>query len=852
MSDITKEEHAALLEALAEEGRAKQPEVDDEGIIINKPGSSGHYEAFLSGLSNSEEYQIRWLAEKRFPGLVEQGLDPTLFYYIDDDGDITYADPFNNGKPTKEFYESALWGDTGDYMSWLGPTGQFLAEVAGGVTGMVGGYTGGTIAGGGNPFAGFAGASAGGAGGTAFGASLSYAARAGLSQALGGPPLDVERAVDDGTFASAFGAIPLGVPVKAVPGEFLQGIYKKFPGVEGREALDDIVLNGGTTVDDKLAYMKLKYPDLQITRAEAEGLVGSKGLKLQQWLADQPYSDKLLAFYNNRAVQVEKIAEDFFDDILSGKYTTKSGSPIKDIFGPELDVAAASKKYIETKKKELQQQVAPIYKQAYDLDVTIDIGDVLDEVRTVIKNPNTSPEKLRVYKRIEKALLDGNTGNPRETTELLHLALKDDFNRILSDLSGKNADATLKMEVTKIRNSVQDRLKLINPSYKKATAIYNEATGNAQILDKSIVGQFAKVADLGGTRASLLTQKLFTGKASLDEITDLKTILQSTDEGARAWQNLKGTWLMTQWDEAVQQTTNVLGVPNKFLSRMGIKTGMTKVKPPGSAGKSHRLIFDDAAHEAAWLKERAALRQQSKRAQLYETIFEPDELEAFVDLTDMLHAVGMVQTRAGSNTFANQAIDKIISGEASQVVGSGAPLSNIGTNTAATAEAILNIPSTVFRGTGGKLTDGIVTNQKDAYVDFLISLIIDPKKNVALRESIDVIQPKVYLLSQALGRGGIEGVVEFSDTIDAANQRLELERREPSFGPFKFLEEEPEEEPDPNLQGTLNNFNVPQINQPLFDESELSIQELASPIILPDEADREIAMRQAGGIGSLV
>ena len=99
---------------------------------------------------------------------------------------------------------------------------------------------------------------------------------------------------------------------------------------------------------------------------------------------------------------------------------------------------------------------------------------------------------------------------------------------------------------------------------------------------------------------------------------------------------------------------------------------------------------------------------------------------------------------------------------------------------------------------------------------------------------------------------GIEGVVEFSDTIDAANERLELERREPSFGPFKFLEEEPEEEPDLNLQGALNNFNVPQTNQPLFNESELSIQELASPTILPDVRDREIAMRQTGGIGSLV
>ena len=61
---------------------------------------------------------------------------------------------------------------------------------------------------------------------------------------------------------------------------------------------------------------------------------------------------------------------------------------------------------------------------------------------------------------------------------------------------------------------------------------------------------------------------------------------------------------------------------------------------------------------------------------------------------------------------------------------------------------------------------------------------------------------------------------------------------------------------DPNLPSAINQFNInmPQIDQPMFDMpgSDLSPPELASPSILPNEKDREIAMRQVGGIGSLV
>lgn len=100
------------------------------------------------------------------------------------------------------------------------------------------------------------------------------------------------------------------MPSKALPKAF-QGIYEKFPGIEGREALQDVILNGGKTVDDKIAYLNEKYPDIVITRAEADPLVGNKGAQLQAWLLKQPENQKLVNFYNDRNERVRNIAENF-------------------------------------------------------------------------------------------------------------------------------------------------------------------------------------------------------------------------------------------------------------------------------------------------------------------------------------------------------------------------------------------------------------------------------------------------------------------------------------------------------------------------------------------------------------
>ena len=824
MSEITQDEFEQLQQIVQKQEQQKTT----EGVIQNDPEASGRFDAFLAGMTNNEDYKTRWLAEKRFPGLVEQGIDPMQFYFIDGDGDLSFADPNDNFKNKKEFKEG-LFTDV-DYLDNIGPTGQFLAEVIPGVIGMGAGFAVGGIPG----------AVAGGIGGTGAGGAVAYSSRAGISNFFGGPPLSVEKAGRDLAFSSLFGGIPIGVPAKALP-KALQGVYEKFPGIEGREALQDVVLNGGKTVDDKIAYLSDKYPDISITRAEADGLVGSRGAQLQAWLLKQPENEKLVNFYNNRNERVRDIAENFFDEILSGKYvddSLKNKLTGKAAIDAEVDVAKALDDFLITEKKKLQTRVDPIYKEAYDLDVVVDISDVLDDVVKVINDPNVSTAKANAYKKIEKALKDSTTGEARNTTELIHQGLKDDFNRVFAGLStGNNADAILKREITQIRNKVQSQLREVNPSYKKATDIYNEATGTAQQLEKSIAGQFANVVDKGGQRAAALAKKFFTGNIPVKEVEELKRILQETPEGATAWQNLKGTWLSTQWDDVIVNQPNPLGEPNAYLRALGIKS------PTKAFGEVGERVRPGKSKE---IMERQA---RGKKAKMWQAILEPEEFDAFIDLTHMLQAVGRLQTAAGSDTFANLAIDEIITAGSKQVIGSSAPGAAVVGKTAGVVDAISAIPSRIlFKGTD--LAGKANAAQKDAYIDLLISHIVDPKKRVVIQEGLQVFKPNVYLATQTFARGGVEGITNLANTIRKQNEGIQQEVQQPTSGSLQ----QPEQPVDPNLQTSIEQFSLPQMNQPAFDlpESDLAPPQMLSPTILPDEKDREIAMRQMGGLGSLV
>lgn len=88
-----------------------------------------------------------------------------------------------------------------------------------------------------------------------------------------------------------------------------------------------------------------------------------------------------------------------------------------------------------------------------------------------------------------------------------------------------------------------------------------------------------------------------------------------------------------------------------------------------------------------------------------------------------------------------------------------------------------------------------------------------------------------------------------STSIDERNAGLKTEQEEFSneqlMQEFQQQSQQQQGQID-NLQGAMQSFEVPQIDQPLFEQPELNPMEVMSPTILPNEKDREIALRNSG------
>ena len=804
-----------------------------EQRISDEQAKSGIGTAILSGLTNDEAYKTRWLAEKRFPELVEQGDDPLDIYFIDEDEDIAYIDP-KDGRVKKEFSEGILGADVEDIFGNVFPALQFASEVGFGTAGlMIGGVT-----------AGGPGAAAGGAGGTAFGGSVMYGAREGLSYMLDGPPLNVEKATKDLQVSTAFGAIPFGAPSKSF-GKFADGIISRFPGADGRNSLKDILESGGKTADQKIAYAKEKY-GIDITRAEAQGMV-TNASQIQKYLQMQPRADKLWDFYHTRNAQVEEAAEGFFNELFSGKYVrdgVKNKLTGKESLDASMDVAEAAEAFLKESLERRKVRAGKIYDDAFEIDMAFDVSDIGKALDDKLADKNVKGPLRDALTKVKDSLTDLNTGQYKTSTKDLHDSLTQDFTPLLEGLT-KDGQKYIKREVTLYRNQVSERLKAGNDLYRKATAVYDPTKGHLQQLERSVVRQLAEAVEKGGAQAGRLTQKLFNGSISPKEIKDLKRVLQAefvdadgvTQSGAQAWQNLKGTWLMTQFDDAIAGTVNPLGASNKFLTKLGIrqvdrafpglkpKTTPSGLDIPPTAAELDQLAAEVGQYQA-----------RGKKAKILEAMFEPDELANFVDLAEIMQSVSYIATQSASPTQSFQAMERIMAQEGKK----------FGSKVGEVIRGAFNLPSRFIAKGFDDIGQNIISKQKEAYEDTLIEALINPDAAVELRRYFDKINPKMYYYTQTLSRGGVEALDEvFNQNEARLNEQLQEERDEPSFGPLQV-------EPTPdNLQSSIDNFVIPQMNEQMFDvqSPNLNLQQTLSPTILPDEADREIAMRSSGIAG---
>ena len=818
---IQKGQHTTEID---EERRRERSAIDD---------GPGFYRGFVSGLTNDDALGVQYLFERRFPEIAKTGgvADDYYFYRRDDEGNtvLSYMDPVTN-TVKDEFADIDLGvGDVraDNFFGWVGPAFTFATESIGTVAGM----TKGAILGspGGTPGQ-VAAASALGAIGGAGGRSFGDGVRAGASLLLDGPPLDRDKFEEDLKMAGIFGAVPIGAgftsPIKSV----LKTVNAKFTGEDGKTALKTLLTEGGEDVDKIVQLAKDKY-DIRLTRAEAQGIKTNSG-QIQRYLGQQPTSQRLFDFYEDRALRMEDALDKFFDELAKGKYFDKKkrGEFEKlDELGEGSaydDLLDAYNSALEKMLKERELRSNKLYKEAFDAadeaEIRFDLSDLKSRIQANIDDPQIGKLRQQVYLKINdilripaRAKVDFTGTGYKDNLRSLDEAVKD-LGVLYESYApgGASGNKRLASIVANIKGELVETLKSASPAYATARNTWSTDLGHLQLFERGFLKQISNAVrsmdSMAGARA---IENMFKGKASAGEITRLKETLIKEDP--RVWQNLKANWLRTKLSEAVESTVTPFGTPNKFLTMIGLKN------PKRAFG-------------------RGAERQRSKKINALRAILEPQELQNFKELTELAQAVSYVARQSTSATQPLQALERFIAREAAPG----------GVVTSAIRSAIELPQRLVVRGFDDLATRQ-ASKQKEAYEDVLITALIDGKAASQLAESLRAINPYVQFITNAVARG----VEDFSDIgpsdlepartdergmpirKNQAPANVELRRR---LEELRAQEDQKTPEPDIGMFTPLpGTTGGPQSDF------------IDSPTLLPSDQDRELARRLQGGIGGL-
>ena len=790
-------------------------------------------------------------------------------YFLDEDEDLAYVDPNDITKSYKEYADMGFGLETDDIFGRVFPAGQLLFEMVPETAGfMIGGA-----------YAGAPGAVGLATTGQAAGGGLFYALRAGLSNALDGPPLNVGKLAGDLALNSAFALLPFGLPAESFP-KLFRGTVRKFPGVEGRQTLLEIIKEGG---EDSERLINLAADrGIVITRPEAK-LMASDGAMIQKYLQMQPTSQKLFDFYNSRALQVEESAEDFFNEILSGKFAKKKDKLTnKPALDADYDIALASESVLKKMADKRKLRAEPVYQNAYELDINVDTKDLFEDIIGELSDPNvrkgtdyhtalTELKDMLVDQR-KMAAVDEDTIkaydndpdqllalNLKSDTESLHKMLSRDFRPLIERLT-KDNQGFIKAKVSNIRGQVSERLKAANPEYARATSIYDPTKGHLQVLERSVINSLAKVVELGGTRAANLTQRLFNGSIKPKELKDLRRLIQVEDP--QVWQNLKGTWLRTQFDDALTTTINPLGGANKFLNRLGLRGNIRKTFPfagkqvdeaaakqldIATAGTPDEIV--SAATSEISTVGRAA---RGRRAAVYKEMLDPQELDNFVDLVEIMQATSYIATQSQSPTQTLQTMSRIIEDEAK----------GFGLKIGEATLSLVQLPQRVLFKGFDDVTEKVIGLQKERYEDLLINALIDPSLATDLTKFIQSINPTIFFTTQSVARGTEATIEELYEGEGEEDLGLRGERsvelregaRDIMRKEMEALQEEIQTRGEPvpaEMQPPpFNVMNSLTAAPPIAPRAK--INPAMSPTILPDPQDRELAMRRQAGSGGIL
>jgi len=748
-----------------------------------------------SHLFFDDDTRIDFLASERFPG-DKSGSDK----YVNIDGDLYYQNPngekvFNGAKYTKEFPDTEAVGFFGDKLvPNLMPAANFAADVGGGMAGAKQGFKSGLriLANPANPLN-----KNPYAAGSVLLASTAIGGFGG-NYLLGGVARTGREATIDQFYslppqeiAAAHNDLLVSSAFSLIP--FGQGSVgtAKLLNVFNKEpdALRYLVELRGTT-DETIKEAKRFGFDLTTAQADQ---IGSRGADLQYFLSRQPDARKITQFYDSQATQISEAIRAFADDIGS-----QSGR-VGDVNTRLVDTSKRVVEHLKAQRKLRATKLYDILKgspggiQVNHMDNVIDLLDskIAGEVLDEAgKVVNVVRPSEATIKNLEKfkKMFFDKDGVLVEDLMELDARRTTEMKALAVKLQGKGTGDS--GTIFGIMDNMTSLMDEAAPMYRQARKVYDPNKPALQLIEKSAIGRFGKIMTDKQTATAM--KNLFDPDVSVKSLRNSRRILQAADP--ELFKDIKKQFILDQYD--------------KFFRSQSLQKGMPGFQKYFSGNKTQAMMQE---------------------------MLSPDEFANFSRMNELMGMAFKIPT-SGSST---QPLTEMAAQLAHEGLGGK-------TKAAQGALALINLAGRFATGRlGDDVVGKIAKDQQQGYLNILTDQLLEGPDTIKNLDDIyNFFNTNEFMIKQMGLRGGVN-----------AGQKL----TDPSVQEFEALQEPNQS----NREEILNQINTlaPNAFTPIIGSTDanmsaprpqLDLPQMTSPSILPNEKDREIAMRQQSGIAGLV
>ena len=770
--------------------------IDKVGLQYQQEQDNYTMRKAKSYLFFDDDVRIDFLASERFPN------DPRgSEKYVNINGELYFEDPrgekvFNNKKYTREFPDNESVGFFADkIVPNLAPAATFAADVGGGMAGARFGFKKGLadLATGANPLAKVA-------------QKNPYASGAYLlgTTAIGGfggnlaagavPRTARELAIDQ------FYSLPAEETAAASRDLMISSSFSLIPFGQGsvgtgnvvslfRKDPDTLTYLMNLRKDADTVMQEAKKFGFDLTPAQAKN-INKRAANIQYYLSQQPDNRAIMEFYDSQASQISEAINVFADSI--GSQTGRVGDVNQRIVD-------TSKEVMEELTRRRKARATKIYNSLKNTPDGIEVGGmqgVIDLIDSKIAGEvlDGSGNLIRV---IEPA-----PSTVKNLEKFKKIFYKED-GTLVTDLMELDARRTSEMKALafKLQGKGTGDAGQIYGIMDNMTALMDEAHPDyalaRRVYDPNKPALQIIERSAIGRFGKIMTDKqtanamkeLFNPNVSVKSLQNSKRILQTADP--ELFKDIKKQYLVDVYD--------------RFYRAQDLQKGMPQLQ-------KHFM--------------------QEKNRKMMQIMLEPEEFKNFYKMNELMGMAFSISP-GGSQTqplteMASKMLNEALSGNIKAV--------NLG-------QLIINTPGKIVSGRlGDDMINRISKEQQYKYQEVLTDILLaDPDAGNTLDEVYRFFSTNDFIAKQTGLRGGVEGYQSITEPSVQEFQSEDIRNQEPTDFD-QYLQDIENISPDSGA------MNIPAPSAP----TDLSPPQMLSPTILPDEKDREIAMRRVGGLGSLV